>query len=1406
MSTRWNFRTASQKISGESIGKHVPVARRLSCVIVLIAALAQLAMAQQASYKFRHLDISKGLSHHEITSIYKDSRGFIWIGTPYFGLNRYDGNTVKLFLHDAHDTTSLISNSVHRVFETPDRKVAVVTSGGFNLYDPEFERFERHPEAFYTKYGTTNEIKNIQHDGNGSYWFVEPNKIIYYSAHKDTTIVFQNAPNDTTTILSDPISESSIDPLGGLWIVHTNGIAEKIEVHNNQGQVQHRIRNVFLYNQGASLAYRILCDSDGHVWLNAPGLYQGVFLYTPEDGKIQHITTSSSGLRLNTNAISGFIEERKGSVWIGTDHGGINVIDKPTRTVRYILHRPEDRMSLSENSSKCFFKDDQGIVWIGTYKRGVDYYHKDIYRFDLFKRYTLDPSSLPFEDINCFAEDEHGNLWIGTNGGGLLYFDRSKGTFRQYLNEPGNENSLSTNVVVSLLLDSDKNLWIGTYNGGLNKFDGKRFTRYKPVPDDPTSIPSVNIWELFEDSKDRIWIGTLDGAAQLDRKSNTFHRLPVWQSNSLQSNIIDAMAEDKHGNIWFGTNNGIDVLSPAGNYTHFSASPGPNSLSSNDILDLTRDSKGRMWIATMDGLNLYDESINGFRVYKENLPHKAVFTVEEDNLGRIWMGSLNGLCEMTLVNDDPNHVTLQHYLESDGLQGLQFNLNSAFKTKSGELVFGGPTGFNLWRSEEPTEPLPEPRVVFSDLRISQKSVGIGEAIDGVVILDRAMAAAPKVILPPQRNSFSIRFSALDYFNPEKIQYMYKLSDTNTDWLPVEAKNHELVFTGLNPGHYVLHVKASTIDGQWSPHEAVLSITIQPPFWKTNIAFMIYALLLILILFVARRVIQQREKLKFELEHERREIQRVQELDMMKVKFFTNVSHEFRTPLTLILTPIERLLKKATDPDQVRQFQLIHRNGKRLLSLVSQLLDFKKLEVQEIKFTPSEGDVVSFVKDIVLSFSDLTEKKNIQLSFHSSVEQLNMLFDKDKLEKTLFNLLSNAFKFTLENGKVTVNLTVVKQDDASSLRIDVEDTGIGIPEDKVEKIFEPFFQNDLPTSMVNQGSGIGLSIAREFVRIHGGQISVKSEVGKGSVFTIVLPIQDAILPAAEETWSGNVSIVAEPGPAETQSVGSETETTDIEHRTRKKTLLLVEDNDDFRFYLKDNLKFTYTIVEARNGAEGWNKVLESEPDLVVSDVMMPEMNGIDLCAKIKSDERVSHIPVILLTARSSDEQRLEGYQTGANDYVTKPFNFEILEARITNLLKQREKSQRAFRKTLDVKASELQITPLDVKFVENAIKCVEKNVDSADFSVEYLGVELGISRAYVYKKIMALTGKSPLEFIRTIRLQHAAQLLEKSQLSVSEVAYKVGFNNPKYFTKYFKEQYHVLPSQYAASKKKEQSKD
>jgi signal transduction histidine kinase/DNA-binding response OmpR family regulator len=559
--------------------------------------------------------------------------------------------------------------------------------------------------------------------------------------------------------------------------------------------------------------------------------------------------------------------------------------------------------------------------------------------------------------------------------------------------------------------------------------------------------------------------------------------------------------------------------------------------------------------------------------------------------------------------------------------------------------------------------------------------------------------------------------------------------------------------------------------------------IDPPFWRTPLAFILYALVVIAALLLARRITLERAHMRFEVKQQRREAERALALDRMKTKFFTNVSHEFRTPLSLIISPLDRIIKNITDPEQKKHLHLVQRNAKRLLNLVNQLLDFRRMEVQEFKLYPVAGDIVRFIKEISYSFSDISEKKSIIFEFHSNVDALEIYFDKDKVEKIMFNLLSNAYKYTYDNGRVWVHL-VYSGDESSehSICIEVGDTGIGIPEDKHEMIFERFFQSELPESMVNQGSGIGLAITKEFVKIHNGTISVCSEPEKGTIFTVRLParkINEELHLTHPDQTLADIQLSSD----------------DEESKGKKKRILIVEDNEDFRFYLKDNLKLQYHVLEAANGREGLEKAKSMDPDLIVSDIMMPVMNGIELAQKIKADTLTAHIPIILLTAVGNQETQLESYHAGISDYITKPFTFEILASRIKNLLDQQRLLKKKFQKAVDINPAEVTITPLDEQFMKQAMAVVEKNMSNASFSVEEFSRDMHMSRVALYKKILSLTGRSPLEFIRTMRLKRAAQLLKKSGMTVSEIAYEVGFNNPKTFSRYFKEEFRVLPSQY-----------
>lgn len=1363
----------------------------LFSVLVLFLAYGP---AGAQDYKFTHIDTRHGLSHNHVTAFLKDRMGFLWMGTAS-GLDRFDGYTVKAFRTNPADSTSISNDAIEKLFELPGGRMGIRAGDVLNVYDPARDVFENDTAMLRRLYGIpSGSLTDVVRDRQGMFWFLHTTAgLIGYPEASGKPLYLPHMDGDSTSLDAAPISAFAAGAEGIHWVIHNNGRLERLENKAGRWAVTYRSHYLYRYNQGAALDYRLLADDRGDVWVYVGNDNQGVYFFHMDLGVVAHLHQGAAVGRLNANLISGIVQVTPRLFWIATDHGGINVVDKHDFSVQYVSHRDENEKSLAHNSITTLYRDNTGIIWAGTYKKGVSYYHENIIRFPSYKHYASDPASLPFEDVNRFVEDRLGNLWIGTNGGGLIYFNRREGTYRTFKNDPADPHSLSSNVVVGLCIDHEGKLWIGTYYGGLNCYDGKAFRRFAHDPADPNSLAGRSVWEVFEDSQHRLWVGMLDGGLDLaDRQTGRFTHYQKGDRNSTGSQYISAITEDRAGNLWVGTAAGVDVLMhESSRFVHYDGGgKSPGALRNGYILDIREDSHGRIWVATQGGLSLFDKATKTFRTFTEQdgLPHNTILTVVEDRAGGLWLSTPNGLSHLVLQND--GGIQVRNYDEEDGLQANQFNENAAFRTSRGELIFGGANGFNLFRPESIGLNTTPPRVVLSDFQLFNQSIRAGQETDGQVFLPRAITEADAIVLPASKNVFSLEFTALNFFHPEKNQYKYMLEGFNTGWLNASSGERRVTFTNLDPGDYVFRVKAANNDGYWNEQGARLKITILPPFWKTKTAFALYLLAIVLSLIVVRKLIQQHEQMKYAIESERREALRLHELDMMKLRFFTNVSHEFRTPLSLILAPLEKMLKQSHDDDQRNQFHLIQRNARRLLNLVNQLLDFRKLEVQEIRFNPSEGDLIRFIRETVHSFSDLSDKKGIALSFQTSVNTLETVFDQDKLEKILFNLLSNAFKFTPEQGTVSVEVT--RQEADSMLEIRVRDTGIGIAPDKQEKIFERFFQNELPRSMVNQGSGIGLSIVREFVRIHGGAIRVESEPGQGSCFTVRLPLQEVV---------GQPVAVAMPAePVITADILQEPELVETDAPDKRPLLLLVEDNEDFRFYLKDNLKYEYRMIEAGHGQEGWQQALKHLPDLIVSDVMMPEMNGIVLCRKIKMDARVSHIPVILLTARTAEEQKLEGLESGADDYVTKPFNFEILQSRMRNLIHQRERFHQTFPK-MDIQASPLKITSLDEKLIQQAIACVERHASDPDFSVDMLSREVGISRAHFYKKIMALTGKSPLEFIRTIRLQQAAQLLEKSQLTVAEVAYQVGFNNPKYFTRYFKEVYSVLPSAYAAGKRK-----
>ncbi|MBC9914544.1 response regulator [Chitinophaga varians] len=1340
--------------------------------------------AQVANYSFSKLDIYNGLSHNQVTAILKDTEGYLWFGTVS-GLNRYDGHTCKVLRNRQNDSSSLTDNYVLSLYELPDEKIWVATKGGPCIYDT-------YTESFHINYGTylksiglpDGAVYSITKGNNGRYWFLYENGSLLLYVNKQAKKITIN-PVDKIIAVRETAA-------GKLWLLYQNDILQEYDI--SSGKIV-STRTALQQQAKGHHPTNLFIDSDDDIWLWS--FAYGASVFHPQDNSIRPFNENSAPSRLPSSLVSQIVQDNNGMIWIATDHGGITLIDKKKAFhTSYLLNDPKNPQSLSQNSINTLYKDDRGILWAGTYKQGVNYFNSNILRFPHYHHQDADPQSLPYDDVNRFVEDKQGNLWMGTNGGGLIYFDRKNNTFRQYQHDPSNPNSLSNNVIVSLWLDHQDILWIGTYFGGLNSFDGKKFTRYRHNDQDTSSLADDKVWEIYEDKDQRLWIGTwASGLDLFDRHTGHFQHFYRERSGNQSSNYISALMEDRKGNLWTGTTYGIMVFSrerkPVATYRHTSAL---KSLSSNNVICFLEDSKGRIWIGTHEGLNLFNEQTGDFELFTmaDGLPDNIILNVLEDDAHRLWLSTPSGLCSATLHQKD-NCVSLSvaGYDEANNLQNREFNENAALKTNAGELVFGGPSGFNIINTNQSRQTVDNSKLIFTSLQILNNTIKPGETVNGRVVLEQSLSRQKRINLKYRENVFSIEFASLDYGRKAHYRYAYTLEGFNTDWLYADGDQRKATYTNLDPGNYTFKVKALNNDGSWS-EPITLAVHVEPPFWRTPFAFAIYLLITAGLLLLARRITLDRIRMRYEVEQQRRETERAHAIEQVKTKFFTNVSHELRTPLSLIISPLDSIIRNTRDETQQKQLGLVLRNAKRLLNLVNQLLDFRKMEVQAIRLHLAMGDIVQFIRDISHSFTDIAEKKNISFHFSTAIDNLEIYFDKDKIEKILFNLLSNAFKYTPDNGAVTLQLSCEQpsaNEDDATLVIEIADTGIGIPDNQQQKIFERFFQTDVPADMANQGTGIGLAITKEFVKLHQGVITVKSTPGSGTCFTVRIPAKKIYDSAMRNT---------------TPLVTAEDATQMLSEETRKngkmKTILVVEDNEDLRFYLKDNLRGRYHVEEATNGKEGWEKVRQCNPDLVVSDIMMPLSDGIDLVKNIRTETETAHIPVILLTAVGDEGRQLQAFSAGANDYITKPFTFEILDSRIKNLLAQQKLLQKRFQKQIEVNPAEITVTSVDETFLQQALDVIEKQMDNPDFSVEDFSTAMHMNRVTLYRKILALTGKSPLEFIRSIRLKRAAQLLEKSGMTVAEIAYKVGFNNPKQFSKLFKEEFKVLPSQYTMRKK------
>ncbi|HJG12502.1 MAG TPA: response regulator [Bacteroides xylanisolvens] len=1335
--------------------------------LLLFVLLLSSWMVVAQSYQFKHLEVSDGLSNNSVNTICKDRDGFMWFGTTT-GLNRYDGYTFKIYQHAENDPGSLPDNYITDIVEMPDGRFWVNTGRGYVLFDKEQDCFITDVTGFMKNLesGGVPEQVFVDREGNtclsvageGCYRYKEGGKRLFFS------YVEHSLPEHGVT----QIAECS----DGLLLIYNTGLLVCLD--RATLAIKWKSDEIKKYiPAGKTIEFSLFVDRDNCIWAYS---LMGIWAYDCGTKSWRTDLTAIWSSRPDV-IIHAVAQDIEGRIWVGKDYDGIDVLEKETGKVTSLVAHDDNGRSLPHNTIYDLYADRDGIMWVGTYKKGVSYYSESIFKFNMYE----------WGDITCIEQADENRLWLGTNDHGILLWNRSTGKAEPFWRDA--EGQLP-NPVVSMLKSKDGKLWVGTFNGGLYCMNGSQIRSYKEGVGN--ALASNNVWALVEDDKGRIWIASLGGGLQcLEPVSGTFETYTSSNSALLENNVTSLCWVDNN-TLFFGTaNQGVGMMDMrTREIKKIQGQSGNVKLSNDAVNHVYKDSRGLVWIATREGLNVYDTRRHVFLGLSFVAEAKGNFiaAITEDQERNMWVSTSRKVIRVTVASDGKGSYLFDSraYNSEDGLQNCDFNQRSIKTLHNGIIAIGGLYGVNVFAPDHIRYNKMLPNVMFTGLSLFDEAVKVGQSYGGRVLIEKELNDVENVEFDYKQNIFSVSFASDNYNLPEKTQYMYKLEGFNNDWLTLPLGVHNVTFTNLAPGKYVLRVKAINSDGYVGIKEATLGIVVNPPFWMSWWAYLLYAVGLVIVLFLARYRMLKREREKFHLQQIENEVAKNEEINNMKFRFFTNVSHELRTPLTLIISPLEGMLKETTDELQSTRLQLMYRNAQRLLHLVNQLLDFRKGEMSTHQLSLSEGDIISYVHSVCNSFLLMADKKHIQFSFFSGIDTFSMAFDADKVGKIVMNLLSNAFKFTPEGGRVTVMIEHVAGT-PDILEIKIADTGIGISDVDKEHIFERFYQAGHKGVEETTGNGIGLSLVRDFVTLHEGEVKVFDNIGMGSVFVIQFPVKHV------ET---QVQLPEETG----MPVGDE-EDKEMKEEAREETerknfplLLIVDDNEDFRIFMRYSLELQYRVKLAVNGKEAWEMMQEELPDLVISDVMMPQMDGNELCRLIKQDKRTAHIPVILLTARQNTEAKLEGLQTGADDYVTKPFNMTILVLRIRKLI-ELSRYHRVTQGMIDPAPSEIVITSLDEKLIEKAIKYVEDNMSRTELSVEELSRELGMSRVHLYKKLLQITGKTPIEFIRVIRLKRAAQLLRESQLHVSEVAFEVGFNNPKYFSRYFKDEFGVLPSVY-----------
>ena len=1341
----------------------------------------------------RYLGIENGLSNNGVNSILQDHNGFMWFGT-YDGLNRYDGYGFTTFRNIIGDTTSISSNIINVLEEDVNHQLWIGGRKEVNIYHTVTGKFSI--PTYHFNNGIT---KNALNDNVISIKVISGMKVLVGTQHNGL-FIFNDARKGTQIAL----------PVNGKKIINYYVSAIDFDKRKNVAYVFVQNYGLFSYNL-INHSFLLLSDelknanclkltANGKLWL---GNNNGLYSYTVSTHSFSSSVVSYKGPIVN------LCEDKKGTLWIASDGDGIWLLSKNENiAVPLQTGDKNERSAISSNAVYSIYEDKEERKWIGTLRGGINIIEPKIVPFKkiVYKQENGGNSVNNF--IFSFCEGASGNVWIGTDGAGLRYWDRHTNSYLNFLHNDQIATSISSNFITSMVSDARNNLWVATWFGGINRFNptSKTFEHYTCY-NERTKTYDKNIWRLFEDSKKRLWACAVRYGALYLFNQNT-HQFQTFDTTLTE---LQCLAEDKSGNIWGGDYSSL-IRIDTKNKQHKFYKLGYT------VRCIYVDKNNNLWVGTQEGglwfMNIATGKLKRYST-SDGLPNNTVLSILEDKDGNLWMSTYNGLSKF-----NPQNNSFRNFYQADGLQSNQFSFNAALSLSSGELLFGGIKGFNLFHPDSIKNKKRIPEIFLSGLKINNTSIKDNPTF----IKDKTSDRVTKIEVPFHQATLSLEFLGLDYAYAADINYAYKLSGWDQHWNYVQH-NRNANYSRLQEGEYFFEVKASNTEGVWSNPQQLLYVTVLPPWYRTWWAYSLYVLICIGSVYLYSTYKRRQAKLKYQIQWAEMQMQKEKEMAEKKIDFFTNISHEFRTPLSLIINPIKDLLNKAEGHHQVAaELKVVHRNARRLLRLADQLLLFKKSEASE-KLNLVQVNFHLLCKEVFLCFKEQAKSKKIRYEFHGNVQNLIVSLDKEKIEIALFNILSNAFKYTPNEGVVIFKV----EESSEQIEIKVSDTGPGIPEKDRQKIFERFGQ--LKSVDSKSGFGIGLYLVKSFVNLHKGSVSFISEVGQGTTFQMLLP---KILKIEKDTHTVANNNKIAPAPSSAKNIVSKqplkvenisdddfkmnkTEDSGLleemsedefsegsiqkepgiptELASDKQTLLIIDDDNDMRNYLESTFNLKYKVYQAKDGQEGVQLAKEQLPDLIITDIVMKGMNGIELCKAIKNDTVLSHIPIILLTASSSDEMQLTGINSGADDYIKKPFDKEILMARVKSLLKRRTILQSYFYNEITLGSGKFKVSTEYKEFIENCMRVVEDHLQDDDFSIKVLANELGMSHSKLYRKIKTVSGQSINSFIRFIRLKKAAEIFINTELNVNETATIVGINNIKYFRTKFFELFRLNPSEY-----------